>query len=70
MCGMIALIQRLPPAVRAYLEPAPLAALLLGISSAFPYTMIGATLTTRLAQDGISKKSVAAFALAFLVCRA
>ncbi len=29
--------------------------------------MIGATLTTRLAQDGISKKSVTAFALAFLV---
>lgn len=29
--------------------------------------MIGATLTTRLAQDGISKKTVAAFALAFLV---
>lgn len=64
---MTALAQRFPPAFRAYLEPAPLAALLLGISSAFPYTMIGATLTTRLAQDGISKKSVAAFALAFLV---
>src|SRR3546814_5120874 len=29
--------------------------------------MIGATLTTRLAQDGIDKKSVTAFALAFLV---
>lgn len=42
-------------------------ALLLGISSGFPYAMIGATLTTRLAQDGISKKSVTAFALAFLV---
>ena len=64
---MTALAARLPPAFRAYLEPAPLAALLLGISSAFPYTMIGATLTTRLAQDGISKKSVAMFALAFLV---
>lgn len=54
-------------AVRPYLEPAPLAALLLGISSGFPYAMIGATLTTRLAQDGIDKKSVTAFSLAFLV---
>jgi PAT family beta-lactamase induction signal transducer AmpG len=52
--------------VRPYLERAPLAALLLGISSGFPYAMIGATLTTRLAQDGISKKSVTAFSLAFL----
>lgn len=52
--------------VRPYLERAPMAALLLGISSGFPYAMIGATLTTRLAQDGISKKSVTAFSLAFL----
>src|SRR3546814_14553215 len=29
--------------------------------------MIGATLTTRLAQDGIDKKAVTAFTLAFLV---
>ena len=29
--------------------------------------MIGATLTTRLAQDGITKSTVTAFALAFLV---
>src|SRR3546814_16015995 len=29
--------------------------------------MIGATLTTRLAQDGIDKKTVTAFTLAFLV---
>lgn len=58
---------RLPAALRPYLEPAALAALLLGISSGFPYAMIGATLTTRLAQDGIDKKSVTTFALAFLV---
>ena len=56
-----------PSWLKPYLEPAPIAALLLGISSGFPYAMIGATLTTRLAQDGISKKSVTAFALAFLV---
>src|SRR3546814_20272547 len=53
--------------IRPYLERAPLAALLLGISSGFPYAMIGATLTTRLAQDRIDKKSVTAFALTFLV---
>ena len=53
--------------LKPYLEPAPLGALLLGISSGFPYAMIGATLTTRLAQDGIDKKSVTAFSLAFLV---
>ena len=53
--------------LRPYLQPAPLGALLLGISSGFPYAMIGATLTTRLAQDGIDKKSVTAFSLAFLV---
>ncbi|HVI57834.1 MAG TPA: MFS transporter [Luteimonas sp.] len=52
--------------IRPYLEPAPLGALLLGISSGFPYSMIGATLTTRLAQDGVDKKSVTAFSLAFL----
>jgi len=53
--------------LKPYLEPAPLGALLLGISSGFPYAMIGATLTTRLAQGGIDKKSVTAFSLAFLV---
>src|SRR6187431_1733377 len=53
--------------IRPYFEKAPLAALALGISSGFPYAMIGATLTTRLAQDGIDKKTVTAFSLAFLV---
>ncbi|MDB5693027.1 MAG: transporter [Alphaproteobacteria bacterium] len=57
----------LPEGIRPYTEAAPLAALFLGISSGFPYAMIGATLTTRLAQDGIDKKSVTAFSLAFLV---
>ena len=52
--------------VRPYLAPAPLAALALGVSSGFPFAMIGATLTTRLAQDGIDKKSVTAFALVIL----
>jgi PAT family beta-lactamase induction signal transducer AmpG len=58
---------RLPASLRPYVEREPLAALMLGLSSGFPYAMIGATLTTRLAQDGIDKKSVTAFSLAFLV---
>ncbi len=59
--------RHLPTGVRPYTEIAPLAALFLGMSSGFPYAMIGATLTTRLAQDGIDKKTVTAFSLAFLV---
>ena len=57
----------LPASVRPYTEAAPLAALFLGISSGAPYAMIAATLTTRLAQDGIQKSTITAFALAFLV---
>src|SRR5689334_23346696 len=53
--------------IRAYFEAAPLAALFLGISSGFPYAMIGATLTTRLKQDGIDKSTITAFALVFLM---
>lgn len=59
--------RHVPAGVRPYTESAPLAALFLGMSSGFPYAMIGATLTTRLAQDGIDKKTVTAFSLAFLV---
>jgi PAT family beta-lactamase induction signal transducer AmpG len=57
---------RLPEGIRPYFEPAPLAALFLGVSSGFAFAMIGATLTTRLAQHGISKSAVTAFALTFL----
>jgi PAT family beta-lactamase induction signal transducer AmpG len=57
---------RLPAGVRPYVEPAPLAAAFLGISSGFAFAMIGATLTTRLAQYGIRKSAVTAFALTFL----
>jgi PAT family beta-lactamase induction signal transducer AmpG len=53
--------------MRPYTEQAPIAAFLLGVSSGFPYAMIGATLTTRLAQLGIQKSTVTAFTLAFLV---
>ena len=58
---------RLPESVRPYTEAAPLAALFLGISSGAPYALIGATLTTRLAQDGLSKSSVTYFSLVFLM---
>jgi PAT family beta-lactamase induction signal transducer AmpG len=61
-----ALRSRMPEGVRPYLEAAPLAALFLGISSGFTFAMIGATLTTRLAQHGITKTAVTAFALTFL----
>src|SRR5215218_10963751 len=56
----------LPAGLRPYVEPAPLAALFLGMSSGFPYAMIGATLTTRLKQDGIDKATITAFTLVFL----
>ena len=57
----------LPAGLRAYLQPAALAAFFLGISSGAPYAMIAATLTTRLAQDGLRKSTVTAFTLTFLV---
>ncbi len=53
--------------LRPYLEKETLAAFFVGVSSGFPFAMIGATLTTRLAQDGIDKRTVTAFTLAFLV---
>ena len=53
--------------VKPYLEKESLAAFALGVSSGFPYAMIGATLTTRLAQDNIEKSTITAFTLAFLV---
>jgi len=61
-----AVLRRATSAVRPYFEAAPLAALFLGISSGFSFAMIGATLTTRLAQHGITKSAVTAFALTFL----
>src|SRR3970040_1564509 len=57
---------RWPSGIQPYLERAPLAALFLGISSGFTFAMIGATLTTRLAQHGVTKSAVTAFALTIL----
>jgi MFS transporter, PAT family, beta-lactamase induction signal transducer AmpG len=59
--------EHIPASVRPYTETAPIAALFLGVSSGAPYALIAATLTTRLAQDGINKRAVTAFTLAFLV---
>ncbi len=56
-----------PEGVRPYVEPAPLTALFLGISSGFPFALLAATLTQRLSEAGIEKKSISAFALALLV---
>lgn len=57
----------LPPALRPYLERGPLGALLLGMASGYPITMIAATLSSRLADSGIDKKTVTAFGLALLM---
>lgn len=54
-------------ALKPYLERAPLTALFLGMSSGFPFALLAATLTNRLADAGIEKKSISAFALALLV---
>jgi PAT family beta-lactamase induction signal transducer AmpG len=59
--------RRLPDGVQPYLERGPVGAMLLGMASGFPIAMIGATLTTRLAESGIDKKTVTAFALAMLM---
>lgn len=57
----------LPAGLRPYTEPAPLAALGLGISSGFPLTMIAATLTTRLDDSGMDWKKIGFFSTALLV---
>lgn len=52
--------------VKPYFEREPIGAFLLGLSSGAPFAMIASTLTTRLAESGIDKKAVTAFALTFL----
>ena len=59
--------RHLPALLRPYFEKGPVGALLLGMASGFPIAMIAATLTTRLAESGIEKKTVTAFALALLM---
>ena len=53
--------------IKPYLEKDSLAAFFVGVSSGFPFALLAATLTTRLAQDGIDKSTVTAFTLAFFV---
>lgn len=54
-------------AIRPYTEPAPLAALFLGISSGFPFAMVGATLSSWLSDYNIDLKEVMSFTLIILV---
>ena len=54
-------------AIRPYTEPAPLAALFLGISSGFPFAMIGATLSSWLSDFKIDLKTVMSFTLIILI---
>jgi PAT family beta-lactamase induction signal transducer AmpG len=58
---------RMPKQVRPYFERGPMAAFFVGVSSGFPYAMIGATLISRLSQDGIDIQTVTAFSLALLM---
>ena len=53
--------------LKPYFERESIASFLLGVSSGFPFALLAATLTTRLAQDGIDKATVTAFTLAFFV---
>ncbi|MFX4528050.1 hypothetical protein ABTB01_19835, partial [Acinetobacter baumannii] len=50
--------------LRAYLEPAPLGAFLLGLSSGFPLTLLLSTMSYWLSKIGIDKRTIGfAFAL-------
>ncbi len=53
-------------ALGPYFEREPLGALLLGLSSGFPLAMLLATMTSRLSDSGIDKKTVTAFTLVVL----
>ena len=71
---LIVVAMRRSPAIRARLAPlapyadrGPIAVFFMGISSGLAFTMIGATLTTRLKQDGLDKTTITAFTLGFLV---
>lgn len=57
----------LPASVRPYSERGPLAAFFVGISSGLPFTLLAATLTQRLSEGGIERKTISAFALVLLI---
>ncbi|HEX2763514.1 MAG TPA: MFS transporter [Allosphingosinicella sp.] len=58
---------RIPAGVRPYTEMAPIAAFFLGISSGLPFTLLAATLTQRLSEGGIERKTISAFAFVLLI---
>lgn len=53
--------------IKPYTERAPLTAFFLGISSGLPFTLLAATLTQRLSEAGIERKTISAFALVLLI---
>ncbi len=53
--------------IKPYVEKGPITALFLGISSGVPFTLLAATLTNRLSESGIERKTISAFALVLLV---
>lgn len=57
----------LPASVRPYTEKAPIAAFFVGISSGLPFTLLAATLTQRLSEGGIERKTISAFAFVLLI---
>ena len=57
----------LPVSLRPYTERAPLAAFFVGISSGLPFTLLAATLTQRLSEGGIERRTISAFALVLLI---
>lgn len=67
MSGSRAWRDSLPAAIRPYAERAPLAAFFLGISSGLPFTLLAATLTQRLSEGGIERKTISAFAFVLLI---
>lgn len=58
---------RLAAGFRPYFEKAPLAAFFLGISSGLPFTLLAATLTQRLSEGGIERRTISAFAFVLLI---
>ncbi|HMG47291.1 MAG TPA: MFS transporter [Allosphingosinicella sp.] len=57
----------LPASLRPYTQGAPLAAFFVGISSGLPFTLLAATLTQRLSEAGIQRRTISAFALVLLI---
>ena len=58
---------RLPASIRPYTEGAPLAAFFIGISSGLPFTLLAATLTQRLSEGGIERRTISSVALVLLI---